>query len=158
MEFQGRYLLAAPRDRVWAALNDAAVLQAVIPGCQRIEWVNESALVLEIAVNLGLFKPVFSGDLELYDVVPAERYTLRGRGRGGLLGLAHGEARIVLADHADGTHLAFDAEGGASEALMKLGQPFLGARAQGVIDRFFERFGRAMGARVTPLPLDPADG
>ena len=153
MDFGGRYRVAAPRTAVWAALNDTSVLKAAIPGCHRIEWSGPAALDLEIKVNLGVVHPVFKGDLALSDMVPAERYTLSGKGRGGLLGLAEGSADIVLSDLDDDTLLVFTAKGGASGQIMKLGKAIIGNSAQKVIDGFFERFGDAMGAQVTPMPV-----
>ena len=152
MEFGGRYRVAASRDRVWAALNDTAVLKAAIPGCHRIEWAGETALDLEIKVNLGVVHPVFKGGLTLSNIVPAERHTLTGKGKGGLLGLAEGSADIVLSDSGEETELVFTATGGASGQIMRLGKAIIGNSAQRVIDGFFERFGQAMGAEVTPLP------
>jgi len=151
MDFGGRYRIAAPRVAVWAALNDTEVLKAAIPGCHRIQWADDSALELEIKVNLGVVHPVFKGDLALSGIVPAERYTLSGKGRGGLLGLAEGAADIVLSDAGEDTLLVFSAQGGASGQIMKLGKAIIGNSAQKVIDGFFERFGDAMGAGVTPL-------
>lgn len=151
MEFGGRYLFAAPRQGVWAALNDAQMLKAAIPGCHRLDWIESDRLALEIRVNLGVAHPVFSGDLTLSNVVPAQFYTLAGRGRGGLLGLAHGAADITLADSGGGTELAFLAQGGASGQLMRLGRGLIGSSAQKVIDGFFERFAAAMGVGLTPL-------
>ena len=154
MEFGGRYLLAAPRTAVWAALNDADMLKAAIPGCRSIVWTGAESLELEIKVNLGVVHPVFTGDLVLSDIVPAERYTLSGRGRGGLLGLAHGSADLVLSDVTGGTELRFVARGGASGQVMRLGRALIGNSAQQVIDGFFERFAVAMGTEITVL--DPA--
>ena len=154
MDFGGRYRIAAPRVAVWAALNDTAVLKAAIPGCHRIDWTSQTALDLEIKVNLGVVHPVFKGDLTLSDIVPAERYTLSGKGRGGLLGLAEGSADIVLSDLEGDTLLVFAAKGGASGQIMRLGKAIIGNSAQKVIDGFFERFGDAMGAGVTPLPAE----
>ncbi len=151
MEFGGRYRVAAPRARVWAALNDTEVLKAAIPGCHRIDWAGETALDLEIKVNLGVVHPVFKGGLTLSAIVPAERYTLTGKGKGGLLGLAEGSADIVLSDVGTETELVFTATGGASGQIMRLGKAIIGNSAQKVIDGFFERFGEAMGAEVTPL-------
>ncbi len=37
MDMTGDRLLPAPRQAVWEALNDAAVLQACIPGCRTLE-------------------------------------------------------------------------------------------------------------------------
>ncbi|HTM76285.1 MAG TPA: SRPBCC domain-containing protein [Devosia sp.] len=152
MQFGGRYHVAAPRHTVWAALNDTAVLKAAIPGCHSIEWADATALDLEIKVNLGVVHPVFKGGLTLSNIVPAERYTLAGRGKGGLLGLAEGAADIVLRDIGAETELVFVATGGASGQIMRLGKAIIGNSAQKVIDGFFERFGVAMGAVVTPLP------
>jgi carbon monoxide dehydrogenase subunit G len=152
MEFGGRYLFSAPRDRVWAALNDTAVLKAAIPGCSRLDWTGTSTLECEIKVNFGVMSPTFMGDLELRDVTPAVRYTLAGRGRGGLLGKAEAAADIVLADAPDGTELIFTANGGADGGIMKLGKAVIGNSAQKIIDGFFERIGEAMGTEVTPLP------
>ena len=154
MEFGGKYLFAAPRDRVWAALNDTAVLKAAIPGCSRLDWTGAAALECEIKVNLGLMSPTFTGDLELRDVVAAERYTLAGRGRGGLLGKAEAAADIVLADAPGGTELTFTANGGADGGIMKLGKAVIGNSAQKIIDGFFERIGEAMSTAVTPLPRE----
>lgn len=151
MEFGGKYLLAAPRDAVWDALNDAETLKAAIPGCTRIDWTSDDELEVVIAVNLGLAKPTFTGDLTLSNINPAVKYTLSGKGRGGLLGLAHGAADITLVDHEDGTVLEFSASGGASGQIMRLGKKIIGSSAQTVIDRFFERFAAAMDTSITPL-------
>ena len=105
-----------PRQAVWHALNNTEVLKACIPGCQRLDWTGDDTLELEIKVNLGLVKPVFKGDLQLSGIVPAERYTLSGKGKGGVLGLAQGAADIVLTDDGDGTELSFTARGGAVAA------------------------------------------
>lgn len=154
MDFGGRYIIAAPRMAVWAALNDTAMLKAAIPGCHKIDWASDTALDLEIKVNLGVVHPTFRGELTLSDIVPAERYTLSGRGKGGLLGMAEGSADIVLSDAGDETLLVFGANGGASGQVMRLGKVVIGNSAQKVIDGFFERFGAAMGAAVTPLPVE----
>jgi carbon monoxide dehydrogenase subunit G len=154
MDFGGRYTIAAPRVAVWAALNDTEMLKAAIPGCHRITWASETTLDLEIKVNLGLVHPVFKGDLALSDIVPAQRYTLTGKGRGGLLGLAEGSADIILDDDGEDTLLVFQANGGASGQIMRLGRAVIGNSAQKVIDGFFERFGQAMGAKVTPFRVE----
>lgn len=151
MEFGGRYRIAAPRNTVWAALNDPAMLKAAIPGCSHIAWSGPDRLDLEITVNLGMVKPVFKGELMLSDVSPAESYTLSGRGKGGIMGLAEGAADITLADDEEATLLAFTAHGGASGQIMKLGKAIVGNSAQKIIDGFFERFATAMGAEIAPL-------
>lgn len=144
MQFGGRYVFDTGRLKVWEALNDTEILKQTIPGCTRIDWVGENALEAQVAVDLGVAKPVFTGDLTLSNIVPAESYTLSGRGKGGLLGLAHGSADIALSDEGEKCLLSFTATGGGSGTLMKMGKAVIGSSAQHVIDRFFERFADAM--------------
>jgi carbon monoxide dehydrogenase subunit G len=154
MDFGGRYRVKAGRQDVWHALNNIEVLRACIPSAERIDWTGENSLELEIKVNLGIAKPTFKADLWLTGVVPAERYTLNGKGKGGVLGLAQGGAKISLKGDGDATELNFTAEGHASPRIMQFGSVLIGGRAQKVIDEFFARFGEAMGAEVIPLPRD----
>lgn len=151
MEFGGKYRIEASRMAVWTALNDPEMLKAAIPGCDVIAWSGPASLDLEIKVNLGVVKPTFKGGLELSKVVPAQSYTLSGRGKGGLMGLAEGSADITLIDEGEATILAFTADGGASGQIMKIGKAIIGNSAQKIIDGFFERFAGAMGAEITPL-------
>lgn len=152
MDFGGRYRVKAGRQAVWHALNNTEVLKACIPGAKRLDWTGEATLEIEIQVNLGLVKPMFKGDLWLSGVVPAERYTLNGKGKGGVLGLAQAAADITLSDDGEATELVFTARGDASPRIMQFGSALIGDRAQRIIDGFFERFGEAMGAEVIPLP------
>jgi len=153
MEFGGRYKFGADRLAVWRALNDAEILKDVIPGCERIAWTSPTTLDLVVQASLGIMKPRFSGQLELSDVHPAERYVLTGRGKGGLLGLAQASARITLDDAGDGTTiLAFTAIGKADSGIMRLGRALIGNSAQKIIDGFFEAIGAQMQTKVEPVP------
>jgi carbon monoxide dehydrogenase subunit G len=154
MDFGGRYLFGAERDDLWAALNDTRILEAVIPGCERIAWSGPATLDLTLRVNLGVLHPTFAGELSLSNVHPAERYTLSGRGKGGMLGFAGAAADITLADAPDGTILSFAAIGSADGTILRLGRKLIGSSAQKVIDGFFESIAREMPATVTALPRE----
>jgi len=151
MKFVGHYVISATREAVWNALNDTEVLKACIPGCHDIDWVDDANLEATIKVNLGVVKPKFVGDLSLSNVKAARSYTLSGQGRGGLLGLAKGFADIELEDHPDGSTLMFTAYGEVSGSIEKVGSKLVSGTAQGVIDRFFERFAEQFGATATPI-------
>jgi carbon monoxide dehydrogenase subunit G len=151
MQFAGRYALTAPRMRVWEALNDVSILKACIRGCERIEWTSDSELEAAMKATLGPMALKIEGTLWLSDIIVAERYTLSGKGRAGWMGKARGSADVKLADHPDGTELAFVANGEVDSAIAQLGAAVVGGAAQGVIDRFFDRFAAAIGAGSTPL-------
>jgi carbon monoxide dehydrogenase subunit G len=151
VKFRGRYLISAPRQKIWEALNDTAVLRSCIPGCTRMEFVAPDALEAEMSVQLGPMKLNFKGDLKLTIITVAERYMLAGKGRSGWIGGARGSADITLTDDPGGTILGFEAEGEADSAIANFGANVVGRSAQGVIDRFFERFAGAIGASSQPI-------
>ncbi len=156
MDFGGRYRFGASREAVWAALNDAELLRAVIPGCEAMAWTSPATLDLRVRVDFGLLHPVFAGELTLSDVHPAQSYVLSGRGKG-MLGMAQASARISLADAPEtpgATVLSFAAEGKADGGIMRLGRALVGHSAQKLIDGFFASIGERMGTTVTVL--DPA--
>ena len=61
MRMTGEERIAAPRDAVWQALNDPAVLRQCIPGCQSLERDGEDRLRAEIAVKIGPIGARFAG-------------------------------------------------------------------------------------------------
>jgi len=158
VQFAGRYALTAPRMRVWEALNDVGVLKSCIRGCERIEWTSDSELEVAMKATIGPMQLKIEGTLWLSDIIVAERYTLSGKGRAGWMGGARGSADVNLADHPDGTELAFLAKGEVDSAIARLGATVVGGAAQGVIDRFFDRFAAAIDAGSTPLRHDAPGG
>ncbi len=76
MELKGEVLVAAPRDRVWAALNDALVLQRCIPGCEAMEVVSEHEKTATVGVKVGPVRARFQGRVRLEDIRPGEGCTL----------------------------------------------------------------------------------
>ena len=48
MEMASKQIVPAPRDRVWAALNDPQVLKACITGCESIEALRTRSQFVEI--------------------------------------------------------------------------------------------------------------
>ncbi len=151
MEFSGHYLIKAPRIKVWQALNDEKILKRTIFGCQEIVWVKENQLEIKIMVSLAGMKKQFIGDLFLSDIRPAQKYTLSGQGRGGILGKVHASADIELQDSGEDTILQFSAQGGGSKTIMKLGKSLISSSAQKIINRFFERFADVMGVEIVIL-------
>ena len=60
MEIKGEYKIAAPRDKVFAALNDQAVLQACIPGCESLEKLSDTEMTAKVRLRIGPVSASFS--------------------------------------------------------------------------------------------------
>ena len=101
MELSSTRIIAAPRDRVWQALNDPETLKASVPGCESLERVDENTFRAAVAAKVGPVSARFNGKLQLLDVDPPNGYRLKFEGQGGGAGFANGEARVSLTDAPD---------------------------------------------------------
>ncbi|MBU4507361.1 MAG: carbon monoxide dehydrogenase, partial [Gammaproteobacteria bacterium] len=53
MEFSGEYRLPVAQQRVWEALNDPAVLQASIAGCQQLDKLSDTEFSAVVTTKVG---------------------------------------------------------------------------------------------------------
>ena len=95
MEMTGEQVIAAPRDRVWAALNDPDVLRRAIEGCEAFERTSETSFAARVVARIGPVKAGFSGAVTLTDLDPPNGYTLVGEGTGAAAGVRPPSATIA---------------------------------------------------------------
>lgn len=145
MNLSSSQIINAPRGQVWAALNDAEVLRACIPGAESVERTSETEYAVAMTAAVGPVKARFKAKLTLSDVVAPERYTLQFDGQGGPAGFSKGSASVnlreVATDHTDMTY-AVNAQIGGK--LAQVGQRLIDAAAKKVADEFFSRFRAAV--------------
>src|SRR5229473_291928 len=103
MTMSGEVQLSAPREEVWAKLNDAE-FQAVA------------------TTKIGPVKAKFKGRVHLTDLDPPNGYKISGEGEGGVAGFAKGAATVKLVDKDGGTLLSYDVESQIGGKLAQLGQ------------------------------------
>ena len=92
MEMTGEYRIKASREQVWAALNDADVLAACIPGCDELNKISDTQFEATVTSKVGPVKAKFKGAVELSDIDPPNGYTITGEGKGGPAGLCRSAA------------------------------------------------------------------
>ena len=148
MDMTGEQRIAAPRAIVWAALNDAEILQQCIPGCQSLEWISPAALSAAVKIKIGPISSSFTGEVTLSNVVAGESYTIFGEGKGGIAALARGGADVVLVDAGDETVLQYTASAQVGGKLAQFGSRLISATAQKFAQRFFADFNAAVSARA----------
>ena len=83
MRMSGEQRIAAPRARVWAALNDPEVLRQCIPGCQSLTKEADDRLRATVEIKIGPIGAKFDGAVTLSDLKAPESYTITGQGHGG---------------------------------------------------------------------------
>jgi len=141
MEMHATRTLAADRAAVWAALNDAEVLKACIPGCEELTGSPDEGFEAVVKQKVGPVKATFKGHVTLSDVVEGESYTISGEGKGGVAGFAKGGAQVNLSDaEGGGTDLHYDVEAKVGGKIAQLGSRLIDSFARKMADQFFERF------------------
>lgn len=163
MELQGETLIAAPRERVWAALNDPNVLARCIDGVESLEKVGESRFEGRLNAKVGPVRASFTGGVDLQNLDPPNGYTIAGEGKGGVAGFAKGSADVSLAeetlpDGSIGTRLSYLARSTVGGKLAQLGARLIEGTARGYAESFFAKLkaeveGPAPAEEPTPANL-----
>lgn len=141
MKMTGDQRIAAPRQRVWEALNDPAILKQCIPGCQSLDRESDTRLNAVLAIKVGPIGARFTGAVTLSELDPPNSYTISGEGQGGAAGFAKGGAKVRLADDAGATLLSYDVDAQVGGRLAQLGGPIIDATAKQLAGSFFRKFG-----------------
>jgi carbon monoxide dehydrogenase subunit G len=159
MDIQGEKILAVPRAEVWRALNDPAVLQRCLPGCDTFEPEGDNRYRVAMQAAVGPVRARFAGKLRLLDVVPPSSYALAFEGSGGVAGFGKGTAQVALDEVAEGTRLRYVSQAQVGGRLAQVGARLIDGVTQRMADDFFARFVRELGTQEggvrqaqTPLP------
>jgi carbon monoxide dehydrogenase subunit G len=152
MTMNGEVQLAAPRETVWAKLNDAEVLKQCIPGCEELTMSSPTEFAAVATIKIGPVKARFKGKVHLTDMDPPNGYRISGEGEGGVAGFAKGAAQVRLAEKDGGTLLSYDVESQIGGKLAQLGQRLVQGTAKKLADDFFAKF----AAIVAPAEAMPA--
>jgi carbon monoxide dehydrogenase subunit G len=147
MEMTGEQRLPAPREVVWAALNDPEVLKQSIPGCEEIQKISDTEMTAKVSAKVGPVSAKFTGAVTLSDLDPPNGYTISGEGKGGVAGFAKGGAKVRLEPDGDGTLLRYEVTASVGGKLAQIGARLIDATAKKMAEDFFRRFSEQVAAR-----------
>ncbi len=139
--------ITLPREVVFQALNDPDILQQSIPGCEKIDKVDERHLEALIAVKFGPMKVRFNSKVEIDPTLGPEKFTLNGDGDAGAAGLAKGQADVHLEENADGTMLNYDVNIDISGKLAQVGARLMEGTSKRIAKKFFTNFEQVLADR-----------
>lgn len=140
MQQSGEYLIKAPRETVWQALNDPDVLARSIDGCESLTQLTDTSWQAAVKARIGPVRATFNADLEITDSQPPESYRLNANVKGGAAGHAKGVADVRLEETADGTRLRYDVDGSVGGKLAQVGSRTVDDAVGKMGDDFFQRF------------------
>jgi carbon monoxide dehydrogenase subunit G len=144
MDLTGEQRIPAPRDKVWAALNDPDILCQCIPGCQSLERTGENQMAAVSKLKIGPVSATFKGTVTLSNIIALESYTITGEGSGGIAGFAKGGADVKLSEDGGATILTYSVNAKIGGKLAMLGSRLIDSSSKTLAEKFFRKLKKAV--------------
>lgn len=144
MELADEIVINAPKDQVYAALNDPEVLKKCIPGCEELVQHSDTELEAKVVLKVGPVKARFGGEVTLDKSGGPDAFSLSGQGNGGAAGHAKGGADVTLTADGDTTVLKYVAKAQIGGKIAQLGSRLIQGTAKKLAGKFFTSFAEVM--------------
>ena len=144
MELSDEIIINAPKEQVYAALNDPEILKQCIPGCEELIKHSDTELKAKVVLKVGPVKAKFSGDVQLDTAGAPDAFSLTGQGNGGAAGYAKGGADVTLTTDGGTTILRYKAKADIGGKLAQLGSRLIQGTAKKLATKFFKSFADAV--------------
>jgi carbon monoxide dehydrogenase subunit G len=137
LKIEGTQKIDAPRDRIFAALVDPAILQKCIPGCEQMEKTGENQYKAKLTAGVGPVKGVFTATVSLQEIVAPAHYKLVVEGKG-QPGFVKGSGELNLKDSDGATEIQYTGDVNVGGLIASVGQRMIQATANMLAARFFK--------------------
>jgi uncharacterized protein len=143
VKVEGTRTYAAPREQVWAVLNDPAEMAGLMPGVESFELLDETHWRAKVKVPLGLGSMRMSIDFEKADSRPPEhaRLQAKGKGVGAIMSM---ETEFDLSEDGAGTAMRWQADVRILGQVASMGQRVI----QPIVNQQVEQVLTALDKRV----------
>ena len=149
MELEDEIIINAPKDKVYAALNNPEVLQKCIPGCEELIKHSDTELEAKVVLKVGPVKARFNGNVQLDPTGAPDAFSLTGKGNGGAAGYAKGGADVTLTANGETTILRYTAKADIGGKLVQLGSRLIQSTAKKLAAKFFSSFANVVNEDVS---------
>jgi len=144
MKLSARYAFNAPREKVFSALVDPAVLQKCIDGCEKMEKTGEDSYDAHLKIGVAGIKGSYVGKVVIEDKNEPESFSLRVEGKG-VPGWVKGTAKLQISPNAEGSELQCDSEGQVGGVIAAVGSRLIEAVGKKMQDEFFRKVAEQLG-------------
>lgn len=144
MKLSGTHTINAPREKVWATLNDIEALKTMVPGVESLEEVEPNTFKGVARIGVANIKGEYTGMIRLSDINPPESYTLSGEGRG-KPGHVKGVGSIRLTEDAPGvTTLHYSGDAQVGGMIASVGQRLIEGAARLLLNQGLKELSRRL--------------
>lgn len=146
MKLNGNFVVQAPRQQVWDALNDVDKLAQIIPGAQNLTQTGPDRYSATMRVGVGPIKSNFNGTVAISEQREPEHYRLDVEGQA-KQGQMKGSGAVDLEEVSEGsTQVRVDAEFHVSGMIARVGQRMMSGVANQLMQTFFKELERQAAA------------
>ena len=139
MKISGSHTLAAPVEKVYALMQDPAVLARAIPGCESLEKTGEDEYRMKMKMALASLSGAFEGKVRITEQTPPNSFRLVVEGTG-RVGFVKGDGLLKLSPaEAGGTEVAYEGEAQVGGTIAAVGQRLIDGTAKTMIKKFFDK-------------------
>ena len=149
MKISGNYTIDAPREQVWAALNDIGVLARIVPGCERLEQIGENEYEGIVKIGIQTIKGTYNGRIRIEDIQPPHHYRLVAKGRSAN-GIVDGAGTVDLAEQEGKTALTYAGDAQIGGVLASVGQRLIEGASKQLINQSLKALAEQVAARNAP--------
>ena len=135
---EGQTTFAAPRERVWNALLDPAVMAQCVPGCRELRETDVNTYAADLRIGVGAVSGKYQGTLRIAAQVPPERYAVSFEGSGSQ-GFVKGVGEAELQAKLGSTLLSYKCEIEIGGLIASVGQRMLEGIGKFLIKQMFTR-------------------
>jgi len=136
MDVNGSYTFGAPPESVWKLLTDPVVIAGCLPGCDRLDPIDEDRYRAAMTLAVAAVSGSYTGTVSMLDKNAPHSYRLVVEGSG-KPGFVNGEATIELIAEGAGTTVRVTGHGNVGGLIARVGQRLLGSVSKMMMDRFF---------------------
>jgi hypothetical protein len=127
MIFEGKFQINASVQRTWDFLIDIREVASCIPGCQKVEVLDDKNFAITISQRVGLISATFETQTSLTEVDPPNRLAVIGRGKDTRMGSSFeftNQMELVQISERE-TAVKYRADVKISGRLASVGQSFI---------------------------------
>ncbi len=154
VEIEGTYEVDAEPKLVWEMVLDPDVLSRVMPGCEKLERINDNEYSGKMRIKVGPVDGIYQGKLTLSELRSIDSFHLAVNGRGAS-GNIRGEGDVKLEPtESGGTLLRYVGQGEVSGRMATVGQRLTQSSASAITKQCLQNLDRQIEARVEPQPTE----
>ena len=136
MQVDGSNVIQAPRDRVWALLQDPDVLARCVPGVQEMLPDGPDSYTAILNVVVGPVKGKFKAKVKISNQVPPQSMTLQIEAKAPT-GIVNAVGQLVLVEQGESTLVQWSGEPKLMGMIASLAGRLIGGISKSQADVFF---------------------